>query len=99
MWLAGPDGGAQRKGSVDLERKCSDISSEIQRLNKRQEIYQGAIEGNLRVQDRESKRLQDQIIEEIRDLESTQTEEALQTVEKEHDLWKRKQTHEDARKL
>ena len=90
---------AQRKGSVDLERRCSDISREIQRLNKRQEIYQSAIEGKLRGQDRASERLQDQIIEEIKDLESTKTEEALQIAEKEHDLWKRKQTHEDARKM
>ena len=78
---------AQRKGVVDLARRCSDISREIQRLKKRQEIYQNAIEGKLRGQDRASERLQDQIIEEIRDLKSTQTEEALQTVEKEHDLW------------
>ena len=78
---------AQPKGLVDLERRCSDISREIQRLNKRQEIYQNAIEGKLRGQDRASERLQDQIVEEIKDLESTKTEEALQQAEKEHDLW------------
>ena len=70
-----------------LGKKVSDISREIQMLNKRQEIYQNAIEGKLRGQDRASERLQDQIVEEIKDLESTKTEEALQQAEKEHDLW------------
>ena len=47
-------------------------------LNKRQEILPNAIDGRLRVQDRASGRMQDQIIEEIKDLENTKTEEALQ---------------------
>ena len=55
---------AQRKGLVDLERRCQDMSREIQMLNKRQELLQNAIDGSLRVQDRASERLQDQIIEE-----------------------------------
>ena len=42
------------------------MSREIQMLNKRQEIFQVAIEGKLRVQDRASERLQDQIVEEIK---------------------------------
>ena len=77
---------AQRKGLVDLERRCQDTSREIQMLNKRQEIFQSAIEGKLRVQDRASERLHDQIIEDMRELESTKTEKALQIAEKEHDL-------------
>ena len=81
---------AQRKGLVDSERRCQDISREIQMLNKRQEIFQNAIEGKLRVQDRASKRLQDQIIEELKDLVHTKTEEAMQLASKEHDLWKSK---------
>ena len=56
-------------------------------LNKRQANFQSAIEGELRVQDRASERLQDQIIEEMNELESTKTEEALQTAGKERDLW------------
>ena len=56
-------------------------------LSKRQEIFQNAMEGKLRVQDRAGERLQDQIIEEIKEMEHTKTEEALQLVEKEHDLW------------
>ena len=78
---------AQRKGSVDLERRCQDTSREIQMLNKRQEIFQNAIEGKLRVQDRASERMQDQIIEEFKELIHTKTEEALQLAAKEHDLW------------
>ena len=81
---------AQRKGLVDSERRCQDISREIQMLNKRQEIFQNAIEGKLRVQDRASERLQDQIIEELKDLVHTKTEEAMQLASKEHDLWKSK---------
>ena len=47
-------------------------------LNKRQEIFQNAIEGKRRVQDRASEIMQDQIIEEIKDLVHRKTEEALQ---------------------
>ena len=54
---------AQWKGSVDLERRCQGVSREKQTLNKRQEIFNNAIEGRLRVQSRASERLQDQIIE------------------------------------
>ena len=70
-----------------MERRCQDKSREIQMLNKRQDIFQNAVDGRLRVQDRASDRMQDQIIEEIRELEHTKTEEALQLVRKEHDLW------------
>ena len=64
MLLAGPDGDAQWKGLVELERRCQDISREIQMLSKRQEINQNAIEGKLSVQSRASERLQDKITEE-----------------------------------
>ena len=68
---------AQWKGSVELERRCQDISREIQMLDKRREIFQSAIEGKLRVQDRASERLQDQIIEEIKDMENTKDRRSL----------------------
>ena len=90
---------AQRKGLVDLERRCQDTSRETQMLNKRQEIFQNAIEGKLRVQDRASERLQDQIIEEIKELECTKTEEALQIAEKDHDLWMYQNEKEEAKRL
>ena len=61
----------QRKGLVDLERRCQDISRETQMLNRRQEIFQNATEGKLKVQDRASERLQDQIIEQIKELVHT----------------------------
>ena len=50
-------------------------------LSKRQEIFPNAIEGKLRVQNRASERLQDQIIKEVKELEHTKTEEALQSGE------------------
>ena len=90
---------AQRKGLVDLERRCQDTSREIQMLNKRQEIFQNAIEGKLRVQDRASERMQDQIIEEIKELIRTKTEEVLQLAEKEHDLWMFQNEKEEAKIL
>ena len=90
---------AQRKGFVDLERRCQDISREIQMLNKRQEKFQNAIDGKLRVQGRAGERLQDQIIEEIKELECTKTEEALQIAEKEHDLWMYQNEKEEAKRL
>ena len=43
-------------------------------LNKRQEIFQNAIEGKLRVQDRAGERLQDQIIEEMKEMVHRKTE-------------------------
>ena len=67
---AGPDE-AQRKGSVDLERRCQDTSREIQTLNKRQDIFQNAIEGKPRVQDTASERMQNQNIEEIKEFVHT----------------------------
>ena len=84
---------------VYLERGCQDISGEMQMLNKRQENFQNAIEGKLRVQDRASERLQDQVIEEITELESTKTEEALQIAGKEHDLWTYQKEKEKAKRL
>ena len=90
---------AQRKGLVDLERRCQDKSRVIQLLNKRQEIFQSAIEGKLIVQDRASERLQHQIIEEIKELEHTKTEEALHLVRKEHDLWMYQNAKEEAKRL
>ena len=48
------------------KKRCQDISREMQMLNKRPDMFQNAIEGKLRVQDRASERLQDQIIEEKR---------------------------------
>ena len=47
-------------------------------LSKRQKIFKTAIEGKLRVQSRANERLQDQIIEEIMEMEHTETKEALQ---------------------
>ena len=90
---------AQWKGFVDLERRCHDISREIQMLSKRQEIFQNAIDGKLRVQDRASERLQDQIIKETKELEHTKTEEALQLVRKEHDMWMYQNEKEEAKRL
>ena len=55
---------AQETALVDLERRDQDASREMQVLNKRQEIFQNAIEGQLRVQDGATERLQDQTIEE-----------------------------------
>ena len=75
------------------------MSREIQLLNKRQEIIQNAIDGRLRVQSRASERLQDQIIEEINEREHTKTEEALQLVRKEHDLWMYQNGKEEAKIL
>ena len=89
----------QRKFSVDLERSCEDLGRGIQMLNKRQEIFQDAIEGRLSVQDRASERMQDRIIEEVEDLVHRKTEEALQIAEKEHALWMYQNEKEEAKIL
>ena len=88
---------AQLKGLAELERRWQDTSQEIQTLNKRQEIFKNAIEGKLRVQSRASETLQDQITEEFKEMEHTKTEEALQLVSKEHDLWRYQNEKEEAR--
>ena len=51
------------------------------------------------MQDRASERLQDQIIEEIKELESTRTEEALQKARKKHNLWMYQNEKKEAKKL
>ena len=68
-------------------------------LSKRQEIFRNAIEGKLKVQSRASERLQDQTIEEMKEMEQKRTEEALEMVTKENDLWKYKNEKEEAKKL
>ena len=47
-------------------------------LNKRQEIFQNAIEGKLKVKDRASERMQERIIEEMKEFAHRKTEEASQ---------------------
>ena len=61
-------------------------------------IFQNAIEGKLRVHDRASERMQDRIIEEIKELAHRKTEEALQIAGKEHDLWMYQNEREDAKR-
>ena len=80
-------------------QKIFEVFWEIQMLNKRQEIFKDAIEGKLRVQDRAGERMQDPIIEEIKELVHTKTEEALHLAEKEHDLWMYQNEKEGARRL
>ena len=82
-----------------MERRCQDTSREIQMLDKRQELFQNAIEGEPRVQDRASERMQDKIIEEIKELAHTKTEEASQLAEKEHDLWMYQNEKEEAKRV
>ena len=65
---AGPDGRRSGKAQSIWEEVVKTWVREIQTLNKRQEIFQGAIEGKLSVQDRGSERMQDQSIEEIKEL-------------------------------
>ena len=83
----------------ELERRCQDTSREIQMLSKRQGIFRNAIEGKLKVQSRASERLQDQTIEEMKEMEQKRTEEALELVRKENDLWKYKNEREEAKRL
>ena len=68
-------------------------------LSKRQEMFKNAIEGKLRVLSRASERLQDQLIEEMKQVEHTKTEEALQLVRKEQDLWMHQNETEEAKRL
>ena len=68
-------------------------------LNKGQEIFQNAIDGRLRVQDRASERMQDQIIEDMKELAHTKTDEALQLASKEHDLWMYQNEKEEATRV
>ena len=51
------------------------------------------------VHSRASERVQDQIIEEIKEKEHTKTEEALRLMRKEHDLWMYQNDKEEAKRL
>ena len=68
---------AQLKGLAELERRWQDTRQEIQMLNKRQEIFKNAIEGTLAIQSRANERLQDQIVEEIKEMEHKKTQKKL----------------------
>ena len=74
---------AKRKGLVDLDRRCQDTSREVK----------------IRLHDRASERMQDQIVEDIKELVHTKTEEALQLAEKEHDFWLYQNEKEEAERL
>ena len=67
--------------------------------SKREEIFKTAVESKLRVQSRASEILQDQILEEIKEMEQKRTEEALELVRKENDLWKYQNEKEEAKML
>ena len=89
---------AQRKGLVDLERRCQGHKSgNTGAEQKTRNIPE--CDRRFRVQDRASERFQDQIIEEIKELEHTKTEEALQLASKEHDLWMYQNGKEEAKRL
>ena len=94
---AGPDGRRSGKASSNWKEDVKTKSGK-QMLRKRQEIFKNAIEGKLRVQRRASESLQDQIIEEIKEIEHTKTEEALQLVRKEHHLWMYQNEEEKAKR-
>ena len=68
-------------------------------LSKRQEIFKNAVESKLRVRSRASERLQDQIIEERKEMEHKRTEDALELVKKENDLWRYQNETEEAKRL
>ena len=80
-------------------KKVQDTSREIPVLSKRHEIFKIAIECKLRVQSRASARLQDQIIEERKEMEHKRTEDALELVKKENDLWRYQSETEEAKRL
>ena len=63
---------AQLKGLAELERRWQDT---ILVLNKR-EIFKNAIEGKLKVQSRANERLQDQIVEERKEMEHKKQKKA-----------------------
>ena len=66
-------------------------------LSKRQ-IFENASESMLIVQSRASERLQDQIVEEMKEMEQKATE-ALELVRKENDLWEYQNEKEEAKIL
>ena len=73
---------AQRKGLVDLERRCQDMSLRNTDAEQKTRHFPECD----RRQAWSASRLQDQISEEKK-LVHTKTEEALQLAEKEHALW------------
>ena len=81
-----------------IGKKMSRHKSVNTKLSKRQEIFKNAIEGKLRMQSRASERLQEQIIVEIKEMEHTKIEEAVQLVRKEHDLWTYQNEKEEAKR-
>ena len=90
---------AQWKGLVELERRCRDTSQAIQMLNKRPEMVKHAIEAKLKMESRANGRLHDHTIEEIIEMEHKKTEEALNKVKKENDLWRYQNEKEEAKKI
>ena len=78
---------AQWKGLVDLERRCQDTSREIRLLNKDKKKSKMRTMARLECKTERVKDRKIQFVGEIKYLENTKAEEALQLVRNEHALW------------
>ena len=86
----------ERFGGVG--RKVSGHKAGNTNAEQKTKIFKIAIEGKLKMQSRANERLHDQIIEEIKEMEHKKTEEALNLVKKENDLWRYRNEKEEAKK-
>ena len=89
----------QLKGFVKLERRCQGLVQEVQLLSERQEVLVGMVVSKRDMQKEASKKCQEMIFEEIKELEEQRAKEALELVQKKHMLTKLEGERERARML
>ena len=71
---------------------------EVKLLSERQDILKGMVEDKFRLQSRATEWNCEQIFEEMKELQEKTSEEALQLVQKKHDLWRHQNERDEGSK-
>ena len=82
-----------------LERHCLALREDVEHLSERQEVLAILMEGNMNMQKAAPEDFQRQIFEELRELEEQKTKEALELVQRKHQLFNWEGERDRARTL
>ena len=82
-----------------LERHCLALREDVEHLSERQEVLAIPMEGKMNMQKAAPEDFQRQIFEELRELEEQKTKEALELVQRKHQLFSWEGERDSARAL
>ena len=89
----------QLKGLVELERRCQNLMHEVKLQSQRQEVLVGMVVNKTDMQKEASKKYQEKMFEEFKEVEEQRAKEALELMQKKHMLTKWEAERERARTL